>query len=111
MAQNDFKKTCPTKLYVLIESNKNVTNASYKFIITNICNFWWDRHLDEVGEEDDDLLVLIFGQDLEIRISLAKEVNLVQDPLGAVGALPKISGHSGSVSFGPAGEKIAPRLF
>jgi hypothetical protein len=32
MAQNDIKKTCPTKLGILIKSNKNIKCASYKYL-------------------------------------------------------------------------------
>ena len=50
-------------------------------------------NLDEVGEEDDDLLVLVLGQNLEVSVPLPQEVHLLQDPLSTVRALPKITGH------------------
>ena len=50
-------------------------------------------NLDEVGEEDDDLLVLVLGQNLEVGVPLPQEVHLLEDPLGTVRALPKITSH------------------
>jgi hypothetical protein len=51
-------------------------------------------YLHEIGEENDDLLILFFGENLQILMPVSKEVRLVQDPLGTVRALPEVSCHS-----------------
>ena len=51
------------------------------------------KDLDEAGVEDHDLAVLVLGEHLQVALPLSGKVNFVQDPLGAVRRLPKVSSH------------------
>ena len=51
------------------------------------------KDLDEAGVEDHDLAVLVLGEHLQVALPLSGKINFVQDPLGAVRRLPKVSSH------------------